>query len=349
MPSGCCAAPRASSPQSSRRTRWPVPCGLATRGQGRSAEAIILVNLCGRGDKDMETAAEWFDLLDEDTRGWIGSEESSCERSATEPASRRPPSTAPGPTGRAALIGYLPAGFPDVADHHRRRRRAGGERRRHHRDRHAVLRPGDGRLGHPGRHRAGPAGRIPGRARCSRSSPASPRRCDAAVLVMTYWNPVMRMGVDEFARRLAEAGGAGLITPGPDPGRGRRMVRGLGQVRTGPRVPGGPLVLAGARMAQTVKASRGFVYRVSIMGVTGARERWSPAPPSAWSHGRPRGRRRAAPAWGWASPARSTCGRSAPTPTAPSWAPRWWPHSRDGGVEAVAAWRPLSEGQPGLK
>ncbi len=30
---------------------------------------------------------------------------------------------------------------------------------------------------------------------------------------MTYWNPVMRMGVDEFSRRLAEAGGAGLITP----------------------------------------------------------------------------------------------------------------------------------------
>ena len=30
---------------------------------------------------------------------------------------------------------------------------------------------------------------------------------------MTYWNPVMRMGVDEFARRVAEAGGAGLITP----------------------------------------------------------------------------------------------------------------------------------------
>lgn len=29
---------------------------------------------------------------------------------------------------------------------------------------------------------------------------------DAAVLVMTYWNPVMRMGVDEFSRRLAEAG-----------------------------------------------------------------------------------------------------------------------------------------------
>ena len=34
-------------------------------------------------------------------------------------------------------------------------------------------------------------------------------RTDAAVLVMTYWNPVVRMGVDEFSRRLAEAGGAG--------------------------------------------------------------------------------------------------------------------------------------------
>ena len=33
-------------------------------------------------------------------------------------------------------------------------------------------------------------------------------RTDAAVVVMTYWNLVDRMGVDEFARRLAEAGGA---------------------------------------------------------------------------------------------------------------------------------------------
>ena len=35
----------------------------------------------------------------------------------------------------------------------------------------------------------------------------------AAVLVMTYWNPVERYGVDRFAADLAAAGGAGLITP----------------------------------------------------------------------------------------------------------------------------------------
>ena len=32
-------------------------------------------------------------------------------------------------------------------------------------------------------------------------------------VVMTYWNPVLHYGVDAFARDLAAAGGLGLITP----------------------------------------------------------------------------------------------------------------------------------------
>src|SRR3954452_14855496 len=35
----------------------------------------------------------------------------------------------------------------------------------------------------------------------------------AAVMVMTYWNPVLRYGVERFARDLSAAGGSGLITP----------------------------------------------------------------------------------------------------------------------------------------
>ena len=35
----------------------------------------------------------------------------------------------------------------------------------------------------------------------------------AAALVMTYWNPVDKYGADAFSRDLASAGGAGLITP----------------------------------------------------------------------------------------------------------------------------------------
>lgn len=93
---------------------------------------------------------------------------------------------------------------------------------------------------------------------------------DAAVLVMTYWNPVLRMGVDEFARRLAEAGGAGLITPDLIPDEASEWFAasekyGLDRVF---------LVAPSStpeRVAVTVQATRGFVYAVSIMGVTGAR------------------------------------------------------------------------------
>ncbi|MDP5128297.1 MAG: tryptophan synthase subunit alpha, partial [Pontimonas sp.] len=38
-------------------------------------------------------------------------------------------------------------------------------------------------------------------------------RSDKPVLVMTYWNPVVQYGVENFARDLKDAGGAGLITP----------------------------------------------------------------------------------------------------------------------------------------
>ena len=87
---------------------------------------------------------------------------------------------------------------------------------------------------------------------------------------MTYWNPVLRMGVDEFSRRLAEAGGAGLITPDLIPDEAAEWFAasdkyGLDRVF---------LVAPSStpeRLARTVEASRGFVYAVSIMGVTGAR------------------------------------------------------------------------------
>jgi tryptophan synthase alpha chain len=99
---------------------------------------------------------------------------------------------------------------------------------------------------------------------------------DAAVLVMTYWNPVVRMGVDEFSRRLAEAGGAGLITPDLIPDEAAEWMDasekyGLDRVF---------LVAPSStpeRMRRTVDASRGFVYAVSIMGVTGARSAVSDA------------------------------------------------------------------------
>src|SRR4029078_8507121 len=43
-------------------------------------------------------------------------------------------------------------------------------------------------------------------------------------VVMTYWNPIERYGVEQFAADLASAGGAGLITPDLTPDSGEEWV-----------------------------------------------------------------------------------------------------------------------------
>ncbi len=91
------------------------------------------------------------------------------------------------------------------------------------------------------------------------------------VLVMSYWNPVLRYGVDRFAADLATAGGAGLITPDLIPDEGRDWIaasdaHGLDRVF---------LVAPSStpeRLRLTASASRGFVYAASTMGVTGTRD-----------------------------------------------------------------------------
>jgi tryptophan synthase alpha chain len=92
----------------------------------------------------------------------------------------------------------------------------------------------------------------------------------APVLVMTYWNLVLRYGVEAYARDLAAAGGAGLITPDLVPDEAGEWLaasdrHGLDRVF---------LVAPSStpeRLALTARASRGFVYAASTMGVTGER------------------------------------------------------------------------------
>ncbi|MFJ2315730.1 tryptophan synthase subunit alpha [Glutamicibacter sp. NPDC087661] len=101
-------------------------------------------------------------------------------------------------------------------------------------------------------------------------------RTDVAVMVMTYWNPVLRLGVDEFSRRFAEAGGAGLITPDLVPDEAAEWIQASekhGLERVFLIAPSS----TEARVQRTVDASSGFVYCVSLMGVTGARTEVSSA------------------------------------------------------------------------
>ena len=95
-------------------------------------------------------------------------------------------------------------------------------------------------------------------------------RVDAPVLVMTYWNPVVQYGVDRFADALKNAGGAGLITPDITPDAGADWIE--TSERTGlDRVFLAAPSSTDARLKTTVESSRGFVYAVSTMGITGAR------------------------------------------------------------------------------
>jgi tryptophan synthase alpha chain len=100
----------------------------------------------------------------------------------------------------------------------------------------------------------------------------------APVLVMTYFNPVLRYGVDAFARDLASAGGLGLITPDlivdeADEWLAASQHHALDRIF---------LVAPSStpqRLAETAHASSGFVYAASTMGVTGARNTVSNAAP----------------------------------------------------------------------
>lgn len=92
-----------------------------------------------------------------------------------------------------------------------------------------------------------------------------------AVVVMTYWNPVLRYGVGRFATDLASAGGAGLITPDITPDYGQQWIAAADHHDLDKIF----LVAQSStpqRLAMTVAACRGFVYAASLMGVTGVRE-----------------------------------------------------------------------------
>ncbi|MGO4256244.1 tryptophan synthase subunit alpha [Marmoricola sp. RAF53] len=100
-------------------------------------------------------------------------------------------------------------------------------------------------------------------------------------LVMTYWNPVERYGrasgrshrhsgVERFAADLASAGGAGLITPDLTPDSGAAWIAAADAHDLDKVFLVAPSS-TDERIAMTTAACRGFVYATAVMGVTGAR------------------------------------------------------------------------------
>ncbi|ATY10646.1 tryptophan synthase subunit alpha [Amycolatopsis sp. AA4] len=170
---------------------------------------------------------------------------------------------------RAALVGYLPAGFPSVDNS---------------KDLLAATIDGGADLVEVGVPYSDPVMDGPTIQAAAEAALASGFRLKqlfevvesvsargGRAVVMTYWNPVHRYGVDAFARDLASAGGLGLITPDLIPDEADEWMaasseHGLDRIF---------LVAPSSseeRLAKTTAASSGFVYATAVMGVTGARD-----------------------------------------------------------------------------
>jgi tryptophan synthase alpha chain len=170
---------------------------------------------------------------------------------------------------RAALVGYLPAGFPTVKgaiEAARVMAAAGAD----------IIEIGlpysdplmDGPVIAEAVHRALTAGtRVADVLRTVEAVAAA----GVPVLVMTYWNPVDRYGVRAFARDLAAAGGAGLITPDLSPEEAAPWLEASDDHALDRVFLVAPSSVD-QRIAMIAGACRGFIYAASLMGITGTRE-----------------------------------------------------------------------------
>jgi tryptophan synthase alpha chain len=93
----------------------------------------------------------------------------------------------------------------------------------------------------------------------------------AVAVIMSYWNPIERYGVERFAAELARAGGSGAITPDLIPDEAGPWLAATEQHDLDRVFLVAPSS-TDARIVSTTAASRGFVYAASTMGVTGTRD-----------------------------------------------------------------------------
>ena len=93
----------------------------------------------------------------------------------------------------------------------------------------------------------------------------------APTLVMSYWNPIERYGVERFAADFAAVGGAGLILPDLIPEEAGAWFA-ASDAHDLDRVFLVAQSSTAERIALTASACRGFVYAASLMGVTGTRD-----------------------------------------------------------------------------
>ncbi|MCF8033039.1 MAG: tryptophan synthase subunit alpha [Desulfarculaceae bacterium] len=170
--------------------------------------------------------------------------------------------------GRAAFVPYVTGGFPDHATCQELVLALDGLGSE-------VIEVGipfsdplaDGPIIQASSHQALMAGATPANVLDSVASIAG--KVQAALVVMTYINPVLAMGCQEFARRAADAGVSGVIIPDIPPEEAGEWLAACDQHGLAPvfmAAPGTPP----ERLQRIMQAGKGFLYYVSMDGVTGS-------------------------------------------------------------------------------
>lgn len=97
------------------------------------------------------------------------------------------------------------------------------------------------------------------------------RRCDIPIVLMTYYNPIFRYGETQFTEDAVTCGVDGVIVPDLPPEEGSRLIKAA-------RKSGIDIIFLLAptstdeRIKKISRLSKGFIYYVSLTGVTGMRK-----------------------------------------------------------------------------
>ncbi len=170
--------------------------------------------------------------------------------------------------GRAALIGYLPVGYPDVPRSLEAMRVLVAEGV-------DIVEIGipytDPMLDGPVIQDAANTALLAGtRVADAFTAARAVVEAGAVAVVMTYWNLILRRGPHRFAADLADAGGSGVILPDLTPeeaGEWLAAARDTGLATVFLVAPSS----TPERLSVVTSATSGFVYAASVMGVTGTR------------------------------------------------------------------------------
>jgi tryptophan synthase alpha chain len=95
--------------------------------------------------------------------------------------------------------------------------------------------------------------------------------CEVPLVVFTYYNPVLQMGLDEFASAAASAGVDGALVTDLTPEESAEYCRALRAHHLDTIFLGAP-TSTDERLAKISAYSSGFLYLISRTGVTGAQE-----------------------------------------------------------------------------